>query len=127
MMSDDPRLARTYAEFPLESLDLLLDRACTYLSQDTVNIDDPLTMVDIGSGLGRIVFYSALTRDSKKANWEIHQRDKKANYCKILPSRACSGQNIVDGDDARRIPASPRNHQSRRTGTVSDPRRRQGT
>ncbi len=71
MMSDDPRLARTYAEFPLESLDLLLDRACAYLSQETLNSDDPLTMVDIGSGLGRIVFYSALTRDSKKASWEI--------------------------------------------------------
>ena len=76
MLSDDPRLARTYAEFPLESLDLLLDRACSYLPADI----DNLNMVDIGSGLGRIVLYSALTRGSNeadgnngssKANWEI--------------------------------------------------------
>ena len=71
MMSDDPRLARTYAEFPLDSLDLLLDRACSYLPEDAANSEEPLTMVDIGSGLGRIVLYSALTRGSKRAHWQI--------------------------------------------------------
>ena len=71
MMSDDPRLARTYAEFPLDSLDLLLDRSCSYLPEDAASSEKPLTMVDIGSGLGRIVLYSALTRGFKKAHWQI--------------------------------------------------------
>ena len=58
MLSDDPRLARTYAEFPLASLDRLLDAAVEYLPAGI----SPIRMVDIGSGLGRIVLYSALTR-----------------------------------------------------------------
>lgn len=74
MLSDDPRLARTYAEFPLESLDLLLDQAVRYLPEDVTSSGTSLNMVDIGSGLGRIVLYSALTRgtnDGNEANWEV--------------------------------------------------------
>ncbi len=74
MLSDDPRLAKTYAEFPLESLDLLLDRAVLYLPEDITSGANSLNMVDIGSGLGRIVLYSALTRGSNDGNeaiWEV--------------------------------------------------------
>jgi hypothetical protein len=72
MLSDDPRLARTYAEFPLESLDVLLDEAVKHLPTECANSDTPITMVDIGSGLGRIVLYSALTRGAGGAsNWEV--------------------------------------------------------
>jgi hypothetical protein len=99
LKADDPRLTKTYAEFPLSSFDILMDDAIQYLPSplrrrrhDNYNSDDSgqqqqqqqntnnkskdednhetvveddqdvLTMVDIGSGLGRIVLYTSLTR-----------------------------------------------------------------
>jgi translation elongation factor EF-1beta len=78
MTANDPRLKMTYAEFPLSSYDTLLDKAITYLSTKTKTTKTNL--VDIGSGLGRIVLYTALTRgkNGKEAaeeeveeNWNI--------------------------------------------------------
>lgn len=57
----------TYGEFPFNSLDELLDRASPYLSSKK-NIQ----MIDIGSGCGRLVFYTALTRGSEDNSWTIH-------------------------------------------------------
>eukprot|EP00536_Pseudo-nitzschia_multiseries_P004818 jgi/Psemu1/189083/e_gw1.84.75.1 len=62
ILADDPRLARTYAEFPLTSLDALLDAAVAYFPPSAT---DDIRMVDIGSGLGRIVMYTALTRTGR--------------------------------------------------------------
>jgi len=76
----DPRLCKTYAEFPLSSMDQLTDLALQYLNMNLspkdINDDndqqmdnDKFTFIDIGSGCGRLVFYSALTRPS---SWDIH-------------------------------------------------------
>ncbi len=70
MLSDDPRLARTYAEFPLESLDILLDQAVQYLPSDIALDDASMNMVDIGSGLGRVVLYSTLSRGTE-TKWKV--------------------------------------------------------
>jgi len=79
IMADDPRLARTYAEFPLASLDILLDAAVDHLSSSMTAGADSIHMVDVGSGLGKIVLYSALTRiggsengnESTDKNWKV--------------------------------------------------------
>ena len=73
--NDDPRGEYTYGEFPLESFDLLVDRALDFVQQeeegpiiegsnhDTATASkNHRTMVDLGSGCGRLVFYAALTR-----------------------------------------------------------------
>ena len=83
MFSDDPRLARTYAEFPLESLDILLDEAVCHLPTETIDSNDAgaaLNMVDIGSGLGRIVLYSALTRGTNEAGKNNSNNDGNSSW-----------------------------------------------
>ncbi len=67
----DPRLTMTYAEFPLESWDELIDLGLRYLPQKKIN-DERLSFVDIGSGCGRIAFYSAMTRGSIDRSWNVH-------------------------------------------------------
>jgi hypothetical protein len=77
--AQDPRLAFTYGEFPLGSLDELLDRAeaCSISNQVTDesgggNVQRRyrqrrLTFVDVGSGCGRLCLYVALTRP----DWDV--------------------------------------------------------
>lgn len=77
MLVDDPRLVMTYAEFPLTSLDLLLDAAVQFLSSTSNDITDPIHMVDIGSGLGRIILYSAMTRSGGNPK---HSEDDNKNW-----------------------------------------------
>ena len=74
--NDDPQSEYTYGEFPFESFDLLVDRALEFVTtHDDDNDDDGVesrrgghreqqrrTMVDLGLGCGRLVFYAALTR-----------------------------------------------------------------
>ena len=62
----DPRLAATYGEFPLESLDALLDAAEPWRLPTTSTTPAPReqTIVDLGSGCGRLCLYLALTRPS---------------------------------------------------------------
>jgi hypothetical protein len=70
--SDDPVLAKTYGEFPLESLDILIDAASKYLSQTN---GKSVQFVDVGSGCGRLCLYTALTRGdtaSSSKPWEVH-------------------------------------------------------
>lgn len=62
----DPVLFETYGEFPLSSLDTLLDRAEELLP--TSDRDGPLSVVDLGSGCGRLALYLALSRPS----WDVH-------------------------------------------------------
>ena len=74
----DPRLFQTYGEFPLESLDQLLDRAleirlatvtkATKKNGSIGSKNRPMTVVDVGSGCGRLALYLALTRP----NWHVH-------------------------------------------------------
>jgi hypothetical protein len=69
MSPDDPRLAMTYAEFPLQSFDALLDVALTHLPDSIAGMQ----MVDLGSGMGRIVLYAALTRGvEEQSPWHVH-------------------------------------------------------
>ena len=72
---DDPRLTMTYAEFPLSSLDELIDLAITYLPTTDITTHPRkrrTTIIDIGSGCGRIVFYLGLTRGEDDGLWTIH-------------------------------------------------------
>jgi hypothetical protein len=63
----DERLFQTYGEFPLDSLDTLLDRALQHQQED-IDENRPLTVVDLGSGCGRLILYMALTRPT----WNVH-------------------------------------------------------
>lgn len=67
---DDPRLSQTYAEFPLSSMDALLDLGMEYLPERK-NKQRKISMVDLGSGCGRLVFYSAMTRGSNDQVWDL--------------------------------------------------------
>mmetsp|Transcript_24227 Transcript_24227/g.52258 ORF Transcript_24227/g.52258 Transcript_24227/m.52258 type:complete len:381 (+) Transcript_24227:123-1265(+) len=58
--NNDPRSEYTYGEFPLGSFDLLVDRALDFVQDEDRT---STTMVDLGSGCGRLVFYAALTRE----------------------------------------------------------------
>ena len=61
---DDPRTEYTFDQFPLESFDLLIDRALDHVEQSSQH----KTIVDLGSGCGRLVFYASLTRE----RWNVH-------------------------------------------------------
>lgn len=65
---DDPRLSTTYGEFPLSSMDQLIDLGLKRLDR----IEGGITMVDLGSGCGRLIFYSGLTRGDEEQPWKIH-------------------------------------------------------
>ena len=94
ILADDPRLARTYAEFPLESLDILLDHAVQYLPSD-IDLDGAsMNMVDIGSGLGRIVLYSALTRCTNEAKWKVRGIEISPSLHKEALELAQTGINL---------------------------------
>ena len=73
--SDDPRTEYTYGEFPFNSFDILVDRAVEFIAEQHLHHQPQqleeedyrknrrtITMVDIGSGCGRLVLYAALTR-----------------------------------------------------------------
>jgi hypothetical protein len=69
----DPRLSMTYAEFPLSSLDQLMDLGLKYLTPTVIEQKGSIMCVDIGSGCGRIALYLALTRgDSDGKIWNVH-------------------------------------------------------
>jgi len=62
--ASDARTSYTYGEFPMSSLDDLMNLALTYYFHNNNNNNNKkrLTMIDVGSGCGRLVLYSALTR-----------------------------------------------------------------
>ena len=64
VQADDPRLAFTYAEFPLESFDALIDAALEVMG----GREPPkmIRLVDLGSGCARLVLYAALSR-----GWDV--------------------------------------------------------
>lgn len=67
----DPVLSKTYGEFPLESLDILIDAAIPHLQQTN---GKSLQFVDVGSGCGRLCLYTALTRGdtaSSSKPWKV--------------------------------------------------------
>ena len=65
LTANDPSTAFTYGEFPLTSLDDLLDDAVSYVQIENKHF----RVVDIGSGCGRLCLYLALSRPS---DWDIH-------------------------------------------------------
>jgi hypothetical protein len=69
LKADDPRLSMTYAEFPLTSMDQLVDLGLKHLSKEKIGTT---TLVDIGSGCGRLVLYSGMTRGTEEETWNIH-------------------------------------------------------
>ena len=70
MTADDPRTSLTYGEFPTSSMDELIDLALEkHLSEDKKE----MTLVDLGSGCGRLVLYTALTRGlDQHTSWNVH-------------------------------------------------------
>jgi SAM-dependent methyltransferase len=69
----------TYGEFPLSSLDALLDLALPHMchlgNDDDDNDDNDATcvrMLDVGSGCGRLALYAALTRGTREQPWHVH-------------------------------------------------------
>ncbi len=60
--ANDPRLTLTYHEFPLQSMDKLVNLAAE--EYESVNGVKPRTLVDLGSGCGRCVLYAALALDA---------------------------------------------------------------
>ncbi|GAX23014.1 hypothetical protein FisN_15Hh088 [Fistulifera solaris] len=68
LQGNDERLYQTYGEFPLSSLDSLLDRAMSINDKLFKNKKDGLKVVDLGSGCGRLVYYLGLSRP----NWILH-------------------------------------------------------
>jgi len=77
---NDPATSLTYGEFPLESLDTLLDAAVQHLT----NTHDH-RIVDVGSGYGRLCLYMALTR-----NWKVDGIEISA----LLHAEAIKAQTI---------------------------------
>ena len=61
----DPRLAFTYAEFPLESFDALIDAGLQVI-KDREPSAKTTRLVDLGSGCARLVLYAALSR-----GWDV--------------------------------------------------------
>ena len=73
--NDDPRTEYTFDEFPLGSFDILVDRALDFVQDDDDGDGEYRTMVDLGSGCGRLCFYAALTRgicENKTRRWNVH-------------------------------------------------------
>ncbi|GAX23371.1 hypothetical protein FisN_15Lh088 [Fistulifera solaris] len=70
LQAKDERLYQTYGEFPLSSLDYLLDRALSVSTGKRLSDiqNDGLNVVDLGSGCGRLVYYLGLSRP----NWIVH-------------------------------------------------------
>lgn len=73
--ANDPVLARTYGEFPVSSMDLLLDSALQHVAPSVSANNAPLNFVDLGSGCGRLCIYAALTRggdgDEPPKPWKV--------------------------------------------------------
>ena len=70
--NDDPRTEYTFHQFPLDSFDILVDRALDFVDDDD---GECRTMIDLGSGCGRLCFYAALTRgmcDNKTRRWNVN-------------------------------------------------------
>jgi hypothetical protein len=74
MDANDPRLSFTYHEFPLQSMDELLDLAI--LKFVALKGRKPRTIVDLGSGCGRCVLHAAMVGsgcDENHQTWdEVH-------------------------------------------------------
>ena len=67
VQGNDPRLAFTYAEFPLESFDILIDAGLQAVMGDREpSSAETMRLVDLGSGCARLVLYAALSR-----GWDV--------------------------------------------------------
>ncbi len=75
----DPTLSFAYGEFPLEGFDQLLDLALEEYSQqkDGERKRNRLTLMDCGSGVCRLVLYTALSRIAKSLSCTNDSEKKK--------------------------------------------------
>ena len=87
VLGDDPRLAFTYGEFPMHSFDALIDMSLPFLQQQTN--PGPLKFIDIGSGCGRLVYHTGLTRGTEEMPWTVHGIE----ISEILHREALRGMN----------------------------------
>jgi hypothetical protein len=72
---NDPRMVLTYGEFPLVSLDELLDRSLPLIVNGSRSGNTTcIHMLDVGSGCGRLALYVALTRGGtpEQQPWQVH-------------------------------------------------------
>jgi hypothetical protein len=99
----DPLLSESYGEFPLDSLDILIDRAEQEIMKNSNEGDNNSTssssvtgvqqhpcppkrirIVDIGSGCGRLALYLSLSRGcSNHENYDVQSSDKQCYYYDI--------------------------------------------
>ena len=73
--NDDPRTEYAFDQFPLNSFDILVDRALDFVQDNDNGDEECRTMVDLGSGCGRLCFYADLTRgicENKTRRWNVH-------------------------------------------------------
>jgi hypothetical protein len=70
MSADDPRLSFTYDEFPVQSMDQLLDLAVDEYKQ-LHNGQKPNVLVDLGSGCGRLVLHAAVSKEGEAEGDEL--------------------------------------------------------
>lgn len=71
--ANDPRMAYTYGEFPLSSCDELVDIAIRAQENREGSSNRRRTLVDLGSGAGRLVLYLALTRGAtENSRYDVH-------------------------------------------------------
>ena len=87
VLRDDPRLAFTYGEFPTHSFDALIDLALTFLPPNSY--PGPVKFIDIGSGCGRLVYHTGLTRGTEEMPWSVHGIE----ISEILHREALRGMN----------------------------------
>lgn len=80
---DDPRLSKTYHEFPLDSMDSLLNIASQEYNR--INGCEPEILMDLGSGCGRLVLYAGLNNGLWREVHGIEIGPLLHNYaCKMI-------------------------------------------
>lgn len=94
----DPRMQLTYGEFPLRSMDELIDLALPHV---TCSGDGRIEMVDLGSGCGRLALYASLTRGTPKRPWSISGIEISSMLHNVAVESVTKGvhENLFDDSD----------------------------
>ena len=62
--NNDERLTMTYAEFPITSFQILIEKAQDWMLKETSidkkQINESMNMIDLGSGCGKLIMYASL-------------------------------------------------------------------
>mmetsp|Transcript_34716 Transcript_34716/g.68314 ORF Transcript_34716/g.68314 Transcript_34716/m.68314 type:complete len:208 (-) Transcript_34716:2-625(-) len=99
--ADDPRLSLSYGEFPLSSF----EAAFNYARQELDDTAGRRTLVDLGSGCGRIVLHAAASlRATTDEAWDvtgIEISEELHSLAEGARRRAVARDVAVDGDRVR--------------------------